>query len=281
MTKEEQVEDYKEFDGVDLMNIAIEKYNPSHIFGLFSGGTDSLTACHVASQHPKFSGCAHINTGIGVPQTRDFVYETCKEQGWPLLEYTAKDQGQDYEELVMERGFPGPWMHRKMYARLKERALRQLVRDHKQFYRDKIMLISGCRSDESRRRMGTVTPIDQQGAMLWVAVIHSWSKPKCVEYLENQGIRTNPVSKLIGKSGECLCGAFAKRGELDELHEHFPEVAERIMDLEEKVRAKFPWSWEDPGPPEWWKQKQEGQECMFDMTKPPGHMCWGCHKGTL
>ena len=53
------------------------------------------------------------------------------------------------------------------------------------------------------------------------------------------------------------------------------------MDLEEKVRAKFPWAWEDPGPPDWWKQKQEGQECMFDMTKPPGHMCWGCHKGTL
>tara|TARA_Y100001937_G_scaffold51226_1_gene71240 strand:- start:3057 stop:3902 length:846 start_codon:yes stop_codon:yes gene_type:complete len=279
MAGEEKVNDYTEFDGVDLMNIAIEKYNPSHIFGLFSGGTDSLTACHVASQHPKFSGCAHINTGIGVPQTRDFVYETCKEQGWLLKEYKAEDEGQVYEDIIREHGFPGPFAHRMMYTRLKERALRSLIREHKQFYRDKIMLISGCRSDESRRRMGTVKPIDPQGAQLWVAIIHNWSKPKCLEYLGQHGVETNPVAKLIGKSGECLCGAFAKKGELDELHEHFPEVAERIMDLEQEVRAKFPWDWEAPGPPKWWKQQQEGQECMFDMTQPPGPMCWGCHKG--
>ena len=268
-------------NGTELINQAIEDYNPSHIFGLFSGGTDSLTACHVASQHPKFTACAHINTGIGVPQTRDFVYQTCKEQGWDLKEYKAVDQGQVYEDIVMEHGFPGPFAHRMMYTRLKERALRQLIRDHKQDRNDRIMLISGCRSDESTRRMGTVQPIDKQGAQVWVAVIHDWSKAKCLEYLEDKGIKRNPVSELIGKSGECLCGAFAKKGELDELHEHFPEVAERILDLEEQVMKKFPWDWESLGPPKWWKEQQQGQQCMFDMTKPPGHMCWGCHKGKM
>jgi tRNA(Ile)-lysidine synthase TilS/MesJ len=34
----------------------------SHLFGLFSGGHDSLCATHVASRHPRFTRAAHINT---------------------------------------------------------------------------------------------------------------------------------------------------------------------------------------------------------------------------
>ena len=38
-------------------------------------------------------------------------------------------------------------------------------------------------------------------------------------------------------SGECLCGAYAKRGELDEIALWYPDVAARIRDLERRVAA--------------------------------------------
>ena len=92
-----------------LIEQACENYKPSHVFAMFSGGHDSLVATLIASKHPRFSGAVHINTGIGIEQTRKFVRQTCDKRGWPLIEIRAKeDCGQDYERIVMDNGFPGP-----------------------------------------------------------------------------------------------------------------------------------------------------------------------------
>lgn len=194
-----------------LLDRAVEQFDPIAVYGLFSGGHDSLTACHVASRHPRFTGCVHINTGIGIPDTREFVRETCRRQGWALREIRAKeDCGQDYEQLVTERGFPGPPHHYKMYNRLKERALKLLTKETKVGHsvRSKILLVSGCRSQESTRRMGHVEPIQhrkEDGARVWVAVIHDWSKIDCNNYIAAHGLERNSVVDKIHKSGECLC----------------------------------------------------------------------------
>ena len=54
----------------DIIHLAVAIHSPTHVFGLFSGGHDSLVACHVLSQsdHPTWS-VVHINTGIGVRET--------------------------------------------------------------------------------------------------------------------------------------------------------------------------------------------------------------------
>jgi 3'-phosphoadenosine 5'-phosphosulfate sulfotransferase (PAPS reductase)/FAD synthetase len=247
-------------------------------FALFSGGHDSLAACAVAFEQDAVDSALHIDTGIGVPQTRQFVEQTCRDQGWPLRIYTAEQAGQSWEAYVRKHGFPGPPQHNRMYNRLKERALRMAIRDARPKGK-RVMLVSGCRSEESQRRMGTVKPIDRQGTWVWAAPIHDWSKQRCLEYIDAHGLRRNPVVEKIGKSGECLCGAFAKPGELDQLHDHFPEVAERILDLEEQVRPVHPWGWEDRRP-DWVAEHRAGQQFICDMTKPPGYLCHGCHKNT-
>lgn len=231
----------------DLIDKALIKHKSIAVYGLFSGGHDSLTACHVASKHPKFSGCVHINTGIGVAQTRQFVIDTCKREGWPLRIIRAKeDCGQDYREMVLEHGFPGPPMHSKMYNRLKERAIRLLLRETKvgKKHRDSVILISGVRSAESVRRMGYVEPLQKDGSKIWVAVIHDWTKQDCNAYIDGNNLKRNEVVDMIHKSGECLCGAYAKKGELDELAVWFPEVAKEIRDLEKEVHARgHKWGW--------------------------------------
>ena len=69
---------------VDLLNEATERHHAAGVWVGFSGGDDSLTAALVTAQAAQFRGCLHLDTGIGIPETQDFVRETCQRQGWPL-----------------------------------------------------------------------------------------------------------------------------------------------------------------------------------------------------
>lgn len=221
---------------MDILNEAIDKHNPVRVFAMMSGGHDSLVTAHLTSQHPRFSAVVHINTGIGVEQTRVFVRETCRRYGWRLLEYHPP-RGCTYEEIVFQFGFPGPGWHALPYSRLKERAVRQLVKDHQRNRHDRIMLVTGIRRAESQRRMGYSDPIQREGSRVWVNPIFYWTDDDKHEYMERYNLPRNEVVDNLHMSGECLCGAFAKPGELDEIAFFYPDVAERIRRLERHVAA--------------------------------------------
>lgn len=73
-----------------VLDAAVEEHAPSHVFALFSGGHDSLCSTALAAKHSAFTAAVHINTGIGIPETREFVRSTCEERGvfghWWVLE---------------------------------------------------------------------------------------------------------------------------------------------------------------------------------------------------
>lgn len=250
-------------------------YNPVAIFALYSGGDDSLKTTHWAMNNIPGCEVAHFNTGIGIEITRTHVRETCAHYGWKLTEIRAKeDCGQDYDEIVLRFGFPGPAGHQLMYRRLKERCVEKLVRDRKTKRSDKVMLITGIRQDESVRRGqygGSV--IDFKGAQMWVKPMYWVSGSDFHHYIVRHELRRNPVSVLLGMSGECLCGAFAKPGELDMVRFVCPKTAARIEDLQARVRAAgHDWDWEDrpPRPPKQRDDRQTG-----DLFNP---LCVSCGK---
>lgn len=212
-----------------IIDEALRLHPASHLFGLFSGGHDSLCSSHVASLHPAFSGVAHIDTTIGVERTRQFVRDTAASYKWDLKEYRPPVS---YREIVMKHGFPGPGGHLFMYTRLKERCVQYLVRDHKTHWKDRIGLVTGVRLSESVRRMGNVEPIQRKGGQLWIAPILHWSDDDKIAYMSHFDLPRNPVVDNLCMSGECLCGAFAKEGELTALKYHYPETAALIRDLE-------------------------------------------------
>jgi len=154
-----------------IIERAVEEHEPRLQFALFSGGGhDSLASTHWAMRNGA-DAVVHINTGIGIPQTRRFVRDCAVEFGWPLLEYQARKNTkadgtpdpQRYEELVLEWGFPGPSHHGKMYARLKDRQIQRLMRDFREHRGQRQLLITGLRRDESDRRMAYTDPIDRKG----------------------------------------------------------------------------------------------------------------------
>ena len=225
---------------------AIKQYNPCvHLVG-FSGGGDSLTVCHLMQSLGFYFTAFHCNTGIGIEETRQFVRKTCYNNGWKLFEQMPTDK--TYHELVLEMGFPGPSQHLQMYAYLKERAIRQILRYYPK-KQDK-MIVTGVRTNESgRRKINATKYIDRRGRQLWVSPILHWGDDDKDEFLDIVNADTNPVSKCLGMSGECLCGAFAKKGELKRIKQHYPKAAEQIEELERMVFEKgFSWGWNDSPP---------------------------------
>lgn len=214
--------------------------------GLYSGGNDSTTLVHAFRDRLDYA--AHCNTGIGIEQTREFVRHTCASWGLPLIE-VHPPAGDTYEDLVIDQGFPGPGHHFKMYQRLKERGLRQV---RKQLVtnprKERVLFLAGRRREESKRRQAI--PIsDRQGSIVFVSPLAHWTKLDLNAYRKMYDVPRNEVSDTLHMSGECLCGAFAHAGELEEIRFWYPETAAEIDSLAEKVRAaghpekKCTWGW--------------------------------------
>jgi 3'-phosphoadenosine 5'-phosphosulfate sulfotransferase (PAPS reductase)/FAD synthetase len=216
----------------DALELAEGKEITGHVL-LFSGGNDSTVLGHLFKDVATHA--AHANTGIGIEATRQFVRDTCADWGLPLLE---KHPPTSYRDLVLERGFPGPAMHYKMYQRLKERCLDQVRRDlivngRKQ----RVVFIAGRRRSESARRKD-IPLHERDRSVIWASPIAMWTKFDMTTYRLMMGdVPVNVVSGHVGMSGECLCGAFAKPGELEMVGEHYPEVRAQIEALQVEVRA--------------------------------------------
>jgi 3'-phosphoadenosine 5'-phosphosulfate sulfotransferase (PAPS reductase)/FAD synthetase len=218
----------------EIVNRAIAEHEPVARVVLFSGGNDSAGLLHLLWHAGFVDYAAHVNTGIGIPQTRDFVFDFCRTYGIPLKEYHPK---LSYRELVLTYGFPGPGAHALPYRYLKERVFDQIVREAKTGWFSRVMLLTGVRLEESNRRKKNVVDIERDGCAVWVAPILDWTKDDLRAYREANGVPESEVAALLHMSGECLCGAFAHKDEIKDLEAFYPEVARRIHALEDDVRA--------------------------------------------
>ena len=213
---------------------------------LYSGGNDSTTLAHLFRHRAQ--AAIHVNTGIGIEATRQFVRDTCASWDLPLMEMHPP-AGSTYRELVLDQGFPGPAHHYKMYQRLKERGLRQarnaLISRPRA---ERVLFLAGRRRDESSRRM-LIPEMERVGSTVWASPLANWTKADLNTYRELHDVPRNPVSDALHMSGECLCGAFAHIGELEEIEFWYPDVAVQIRSLEDEVRAaghpeeRCKWGW--------------------------------------
>lgn len=221
-----------------LLDRAIETYKPSRVWALFSGGTDSTASALLASKHPAFSGALHLDTETGIPETQAHVRAACNEHGWNLIIEPPKTTG--YERLVMQFGFPGRGQHNVAYAHLKDRALKRVTAQKRTG--GNVLLIAGARTGESARRMSNAKLLTESGHRTWINPILHWSKEATKDYAKIHGVPENPVSKMLGMSGECLCGCYARPGERDLLRACYPGWDEWCFWMETKAQAAGKWA---------------------------------------
>lgn len=212
--------------------------SPERVYALVSGGHDSATAMYVTHTMEGISldGVLHLNTGVAIPATRQFVQERCRALDLEYIEIGSdyRYQTEAYRHLVQTYGFPGPAAHRWMYANLKEKPLQRWLTEHTD---GEVILVSGVRKQESRRRMETIADDGIQRALgaTWVSPLLEWSGLDVRRYRRAHDLPMNPVVGRLEYSGECLCGAFAHRDELGLIRLFYPDVWRYLQCLELQV----------------------------------------------
>lgn len=203
------------------------------LIGLFSGGKDSLTACHYLWKQGKLNEVLYCKTGIGLKENVDYVKETCEKYGWKLNIVEPKEN-ETYEDFVRKFGFPHQGMHSAIMGYLKWHPLRKFAKGKD------ITYVSGRRRKESRRRMGKVkTEYETTENIRFYAPLIDWSDAQVWQYIKDNNLVRCPVYETLHMSGDCLCGAFSELGESELIATFHNYMAERIKDLELKYGGQW------------------------------------------
>ena len=204
----------------EILQRAVEEFNPTHIVSMVSGGKDSAASDQVARElGVKIDLVMHGNTRCGIPQTSEFV----RDHYGSLGEFVEADAGTAYEDYVLRKGFFGKGIaaHGFAYRILKATPFRKAVSKHiRQRRRNvRVMLLNGARRDESENRKKHLQTFRRDPACpnnIWVNLIHDWSQEDRDIYLRSRGTAINPVARELCRSGECMCGTMQtiqERGE--------------------------------------------------------------------
>src|SRR6185312_14666193 len=126
--------------------------------GLFSGGKDSMAACHLMWEKGLLKEVLYAKTGVGLPENIEFVENITKEYGWKLHTVEPK-QNEHYEDFLRKFGFPHQGMHSAIMGYLKYHPWRAWSRQNPGY-----TLVSGRRINESKRRSKKVKlDLEQDG----------------------------------------------------------------------------------------------------------------------
>jgi hypothetical protein len=270
---------------------------PDQVLVLFSGGGDSSILAHLMRE--RANAMAHVDTGVSIPACGEYVRAVAAEWRVPLHVTRPDDT---YRDLVLGRvlyktgpkagtpmfaGFPGPAAHALMYQRLKERALERLRTElvGRRGRAGQLVFVGGMRWAESARRFRNASEVDPWGAVVWCSPIVWWTDAHMAEYRDRYlchelhehaphrlcrlgVLPRSVVTEHLHMSGDCLCGAFAKPGELDEIAFFWPEVADRLRALQrEAVEAGVRRC-------QWGAGSQLGDDPASDAA--PGPLCARC-----
>lgn len=202
--------------------------------GLFSGGKDSLVACHVMQD--ELDGVLYCKTGIGLDENFNYVKDITQKLGWKLnILEPRKDQ--TYEMFVKKFGFPGFGIHSAIMGFLKYMPMRRFHRAHEQELES---YISGVRRKESKRRMRTVkSKINIMERIKFEAVLFDWSTKDVWDYIKKHELELCPVYETMHMSGDCMCGSFSQSGEAELLATFHSYMAKRIEALEQKYGGRW------------------------------------------
>jgi len=230
------------------------------VYGLCSGGKDSMSACAVAHEIRPLDGIVLVDTTIvarngddkpsyiaaknfakelGVPFICIKPLETLKK-GFEYVPCVGKyGTGKVFENYCKEYGFPHANLHNQVFRFLKKKALVGFVMSITK-QKERVAFISGVRGKESKRRLDNAQLIgidEDTPRIVWIAPIYYWTTEQAYAFVKEHNYRLSESYTALHLSGDCLCGAYADKTETFLLKQFYPDTAKQIADIE-KVASK-------------------------------------------
>jgi len=231
----------------DVLALA-SRHEFDRVFGLASGGKDSLTAIdayhrlHEDHHLPAIDAVVHTNTGTTFPATQETVHEFCRGRGLPFIEVRNQTDGRMLAHRVLEHGWPaesqggpGSGGHWPEFVNRKLDTWDGLY----SAYPGELLFISGGRHDESDRRAANLgdgavdvgETGDRKPRLTWVAPAHGLLDDEKEAYVDEYDIPVTPAYDWFGFSGDCLACSFDDPQILNEIRLACPELARALETL--------------------------------------------------
>jgi len=229
-------------DVVNQLNRAIKSGRVRTVLAFFSGGKDSAVASYIGYRFAQVMKLdfklVHINTTINVPETEEYVEEYAK---WLGVELVVLKPEKTFEEYVaLYPYWPNLHHARWCYYYLKVRPLAKYLSQYPEYT---VLQVTGIRRNESLTREKKFnyhfdvvcdTKHGRPCNYVWHPILHLSNVERLVRQF---GIPRNPVWDKLGFSGECLCLAGMPKSTLDRLIRYYPDVAERLMKIDDIIHA--------------------------------------------
>lgn len=236
-----------------IIKQAIDKYRPTHIVSMVSGGKDSACSHAVAVELGlDIDLIIHGKTRCGIPETSQFVEREYSDVG---PDFAIADAGSAYEDYVMRKGFFGKGVgaHGFAYRVLKATPFRKVIsRCIRQRRRNvRVLLLNGARRQESVNRAKHLSVFREDPAArgnIWTSLIHHWSARDRNEYLASRKVPINEVSQILCRSGECMCGTMQSHEQRQEAAIFYPQWGAWLDALEAEARRLHGFGWGEPFP---------------------------------
>jgi 3'-phosphoadenosine 5'-phosphosulfate sulfotransferase (PAPS reductase)/FAD synthetase len=209
----------------------------------FSGGRDSAVSCLLAKKvadirHWDFA-LIHIDTTISMRQTREYVKQYAEWLGAELIILRPK---KSFREYAAQYGmWPSLWppQYRWCYFRLK---LEPTVEYLEQNYKQGDIVAFGVKRWDSEYRRGRYKSaffVREYNSRLkvdaWSPVLHM-DDYTVERFISRFGIPRNPIWRILGISGECLCLAGMPLDTIAILLLHFPEEAQELLEIDDLIQ---------------------------------------------
>jgi len=212
----------------------------------FSGGRDSALTCYIAKKVGDSlnipTRLIHVDTGIYIPQTREYVKEYAN---WLRAELKIIKTSYDYFEKVKEYGYPDIFRRRWCWKFLKQEPLYQFrVNELKEEVNS--LWILGIRRNESLFRLKNYgginttlhnAKIKKLHVIEWLPILFLDAK-QLEALIQKFEIPRNEVWEKAGTSGECLCLAGTTKKKLESIFLNYPDVAKKFHDFDKNITPK-------------------------------------------
>jgi len=208
-----------------------------HKYVLFSGGKDSTVVLHLVHRHIPDVKALHIDSTCALREVKPHVERVCNLMGVPLE--IARPRV-DFFTLCKRKGAPTIKRRWCMYE-LKIKALKGFF-DQLGCPREEIVVFDGRKASDSWKRrkfferIGGPYNIHAILKVHCVAPIWNWSDEEVERYSREFQLPINPLYSKLGMGGDCICPVYKRKKFWLRLKYHFPEVFEKLVELEASFR---------------------------------------------
>jgi hypothetical protein len=276
----------------ELADRVKKDFDPYATIVAYTSGGDSNVALKLATMFFNVDAAFTCDTTIGAIETMMNCEKVAtRHYGLKYISEAPRyggisDNKNTYFEVVKRNGFPGKTStaHSWMYKWLKAHTIEHICSLFRQRKRNrKIIIICGARRHESVRRMGTSQDITIMDSNVFVNICNDWTDSEMYAFSDDFNLQNlrSPISIGMGISGECFCGSYSSKGELNEIKYHSPSTFKKIMDITKFLNeeTQFLWDWES-GPVTQRDakkaEKQKLKESQITLFNPNMLFCSTC-----